>query len=101
MSGLTFYSLQRDWRESSVFVRGGEVTMLTEKTRSIWISELFARISFSWAQSYILYLQHEIRHGLLKVLPGSWLVAHSCFIGHDCIGCARLRGISEKEPDVL
>ena len=71
MGGVSFYGLQRGWRDSSVFVRGGEVTMLTEKTSSIWISGLIAQISELWVQDYILYLQHEILHGLLRSLPGS------------------------------
>ena len=67
MGGVTFYGLQKDWRGSSIFVRGGEVTMLTKKTSGVLISELIA----AWVQYYILYLQHEILHGLLRSLPGS------------------------------
>ena len=40
MSGLTFYGLEADWCDSCIFIRGGEVTMLTEKTSGIWISEV-------------------------------------------------------------
>lgn len=101
MGGVTFYGLQRDWRGSSVSVWGSEVSMLTENTSGIYISELIPRISFSWVQNCILYLQHKILHGLLEFLEGSWLVARFCSIAHDCIGCTRMRRISEKEPNVL
>ena len=40
MSGLTFYGLETGWCDSSILVRGGEVTMLTEKTNGICISKL-------------------------------------------------------------
>lgn len=44
--------------------------MLTEKTKGIWISELIGWIPTSEVQNYILYLQDEIRHGLLRILLG-------------------------------
>lgn len=47
MSVLTFYGLEADWYDSCIFVRGGEVTMLTEETSGIGISEIIGCISIS------------------------------------------------------
>ena len=44
--------------------------MRTENTKGIWISELIGWISRLEVENYVLYLQDEIRHGLLKILPG-------------------------------
>ena len=47
MSNLTFDGLETDWCDRRILVRGGEVTMLTEKTSGLWISELIGCISSS------------------------------------------------------